>query len=205
MGTFVKSDIRLLAMAMCIAFLPMAAHAADWQPVEKIKTYAVAGTSGAELYDSIGERGPLLGPNVRAIAHTDFKLTWTRKYESQPDGACAITANIPKVIITYTLPKPSAQLPASTRRSWQHFIAGVEAHERVHGQFIKDMVKEIEAMSVGFSMPEDPKCSRIRVELTKRLGEISKKQQQRNRDFDKVELSDGGNLQQLVIKLVREE
>ena len=205
MGTFVKSDIRLLAMAMCIAFLPMAAHAADWQPVETIKTYAVAGTSGAELYDSIGERGPLLGPKVRAIAHTDFKLTWTRKYEPQPDGACAITVNIPKVIITYTLPKPSAQLPASTRRSWQHFIAGVEAHERVHGQFIKDMVKEIEAMSVGFSMPDDPKCSRIRVELTKRLGEISKKQQQRNRDFDKVELSDGGNLQQLVIKLVREE
>ena len=204
MGTFVKSDIRLLAMAMCIAFLPMAAHA-DWQPVETIKTYAVAGTSGAELYDSIGERGPLLGPKVRAIAHTDFKLTWTRKYESQPDGACTITVNIPKVIITYTLPKPSAQLPASTRRSWQHFIAGVEAHERVHGQFIKDMVKEIEAMSVGFSMPDDPKCSRIRVELTKRLGEISKKQQQRNRDFDKVELSDGGNLQQLVIKLVREE
>lgn len=204
MGTFVKSDIRLLAMAMCIAFLPMAAHA-DWQPVETIKTYAVAGTSGAELYDSIGERGPLLGPKVRAIAHTDFKLTWTRKYEPQPDGACTITVNIPKVIITYTLPKPSAQLPASTRRSWQHFIAGVEAHERVHGQFIKDMVKEIEAMSVGFSMPDDPKCSRIRVELTKRLGEISKKQQQRNRDFDKVELSDGGNLQQLVIKLVREE
>ena len=204
MGTFVKSDIRLLAMAMWIAFLPMAAHA-DWQPVETIKTYAVAGTSGAELYDSIGERGPLLGPKVRAIAHTDFKLTWTRKYEPQPDGACTITVNIPKVIITYTLPKPSAQLPASTRRSWQHFIAGVEAHERVHGQFIKDMVKEIEAMSVGFSMPEDPKCSRIRVELTKRLGEISNKQQQRNRDFDKVELSDGGNLQQLVIKLVREE
>lgn len=204
MGTFVKSDIRLLAMAMSIAFLPMAAHA-DWQPVETIKTYAVAGTSGAELYDSIGERGPLLGPKVRAIAHTDFKLTWTRKYEPQPDGACTITVNIPRVIITYTLPKPSAQLPASTRRSWQHFIAGVEAHERVHGQFIKDMVKEIEAMSVGFSVPDDPKCSKIRVELTKRLGEISKKQQQRNLDFDKVELSDGGNLQQLVLKLVREE
>jgi len=178
---------------------------ADWQPVEIIKTYAITGTSGAELYDSIGERGPLLGPKVRAIAHTDFKLTWTRKYEPQPDGACMITVNIPKVIITYTLPKPSARLPASTRRSWQKFIAGVEAHERVHGGFIKDMVKEIETMSVGFSVPDDPKCSRIRVELTKRLGEISKKERQRNVDFDKVEFSDGGNLQQLVLKLVREE
>lgn len=191
-------------MALFVAFLPMMAHA-DWQPVEIIKIYAITGTSGAQLYDSIGERGPLLGPKVRAIAHTDFKLTWTRKYEPQPDGACTITVNIPKLIITYTLPKPVRQLPAQTRRSWQKFITGVEAHERVHGGYIKDMVKEIEAMSVGFSVPDDPKCSKIRVELTKRLGEISKKERQRNVDFDKVEFSDGGNLQQLVHKLVREE
>lgn len=204
MGKFVTSDIRLLAVVMGIVFSPMAAHA-EWKPVETIKTYAIGGTTGAELYDSIGERGPLLGPKVRAIAHTDFKLTWTRKYEPRPDGACTITVNIPKVIITYTLPKPSTQLSVSTRRSWQKFIAGVEAHERVHGGFIKDMVKEIEAMSVGFSVPDDPKCSKIRVELTKRLGEISKRERQRNVDFDKVEFSDGGNLQQLVLKLVREE
>jgi len=204
MGKFVTSDIRLLAVAMGIVFWPMAAHA-EWKPVETIKTYAITGTSGAELYDSIGERGPLLGPKVRAIAHTDFKLTWTRKYEPQPDGACTITVNIPKVIITYTLPKPTGQLPAQTRRSWQKFIAGVEAHERVHGGYIKDMVKEIGAVSVGFSVPDDPKCSKIRVELTKRLGEISKRERQRNVDFDKAEFSDGGNLQQLVLKLVREE
>lgn len=204
MGKFVKSAIRLSAMALFVAFLPMMAHA-DWQPVEIIKTYAITGTSGAQLYDAIGERGPLLGPKVRAIAHTDFKLTWTRKYEPQPDGACMITVNIPKLIITYTLPKPVRQLPAQTRRSWQKFITGVEAHERVHGGYIKDMVKEIEAMSVGFSVPDDPKCSKIRVELTKRLGEISKKERQRNVDFDKVEFSDGGNLQQLVLKLVLEE
>lgn len=204
MRTLVTADFRLLAVAMCVASLPMTARA-EWQAVEKVKTYAITGTSGRELYDSIGERGPLLGPKVRAIAHTDFKLTWTRKYEPQPDGACMITANIPKLIITYTLPKPSAQLPVSTRKSWQTFIAGVEAHERVHGGFIKDMVKEIEAVSVGFSVPDDPKCSKIRVELTKRLGEISNKERQRNSDFDKVEFSDGGNLQQLVLKLVKEE
>lgn len=204
MGNFVKSEIALRIMAVGIALWPVAAHA-DWRPVETIKTYAIAGTSGAELYDSIGERGPLLGPKVRVIAHTDFKLTWTRKYEPQPDGACTITVNIPKVVITYTLPKAPAQLPAQIRKSWQTFIVGVEAHERVHGGYIKDMVKEIEAMSVGFSVPDDPKCSKIRVELTKRLGEISKRERQRNVDFDKVEFSDGGNLQQLVLKLVREE
>ncbi len=204
MRMLVTVNFRLLAVAMCIASLPMTARA-EWQAVEKVKTYAITGTSGRELYDSIGERGPLLGPKVRAIAHTHFKLTWTRKYEPQPDGVCMITANVPKLIITYTLPKPSAQLPPSTRKSWQKFIAGVEAHERVHGGFIKDMVKEIEAVSIGFSVPDDPKCSKIRVELTKRLGEISNKERRRNSDFDKVEFSDGGNLQQLVLKLVKEE
>lgn len=204
MGTFVKVVIRSIVAALCIAPFPMAAHA-DWQAAETIKTYAISGTSGRELYDSIGERGPLLGPKIRAIAHTDFKLTWTRKYEPQPDGACTITVNIPKLVISYTLPKPSSQLSATVRKSWQKFIAGVEAHERVHGGYIKDMVREIEAMSVGFSVPDDPKCSKIRVELTKRLGEISNKERQRNSEFDKVEFSDGGNLQQLVLKLVKEE
>ncbi|NTI45026.1 DUF922 domain-containing protein [Agrobacterium rhizogenes] len=198
------TSIRFCVLAIGFALLPMVAQA-EWQAIEKVQAYAIAGKSGAELYDSIGERGPFLGGKTRAIAHTDFKLTWTRKYEPQPDGACMITVNIPKLIITYTLPKPSAQLTGATRRSWQHFIAGVEAHERVHGGFIKDMVKEIEAMSVGFSVPNDPKCSTIRVELTKRLGEISKSERQRNSDFDKVEFSDGGNLQQLVLKLVREK
>jgi len=191
-------------MAIHMVFLAPAARA-EWRPVETVRTYAIAGNSGAELYDSIGERGPSLGGGARAIAHTDFKLTWTRRYEPQPDGACTIAVNIPRLVITYTLPKAPAKLPASTRRSWRGFIAGVAAHERAHGGMIVDMVREIEAASVGMTVADDPKCSRIRVELTKRLGALSDKQRQRGRDFDKAELSDGGNLQQLVLKLVREE
>jgi len=198
-----KAGVRLCLLVACLASLPVVAHA-QWQAVEQVKTYAIAGKSGAELYESIGARGPEVGSKVRAIAYTGFKLTWTRKYEPQ-QGACVLVSAQPKLTITYTLPKPAEQLPPTTRRSWESFIAGVYKHERVHGDMIKDMVKEIEAASVGLSAADDPDCRKIRADLMTRLSGISNKQRQRSRDFDKAELSDGGNLQQLVLGLVREQ
>lgn len=166
-----------------------------------MRPYSISGKTGAELYESIGERGPKAGVTGRVIAHTTFKLTWTRKYETQ-GNACVITTNRPKLIITYTLPKPAGVLPAAVKSRWETFVSGVAAHERVHGNTIKDMVREIEAMSIGLTVADDPDCKKIRVELTRRLGQISAKQRQRGRDFDKVEMGDGGNIQQLILKLV---
>jgi len=187
-------------LAAAFASLPAAALAEGWQAVEEVRPYAISGTSGAALYESIGARGPEVGAG-RVIAHTTFKLTWTRKYEPQ-GNACVIVANRPKLIITYTLPKPASELPAAVDSSWQAFISGVAAHERVHGVTIKEMVKEIEATSIGLTVADDPDCKKIRVELTRRLGEISMRQRQRGRDFDKIEMGDGGNIQQLILKLV---
>lgn len=187
-------------LAVFFVSVPVVALA-EWQAIEEVRPYSISGMSGAELYESIGERGPGVGDNGRAIAHTTFKLTWTRKYEPQ-GNVCVIVTNRPKLIITYTLPKPSAELPPAVESSWEAFIAGVQAHERVHGETIKDMVKEIEAMSVGLTVADDRDCRKIRIELTRRLGEISQRQRQRGRDFDRVELGEGGNIRQLILKLV---
>ncbi|WP_139353954.1 DUF922 domain-containing Zn-dependent protease [Sinorhizobium sp. A49] len=188
-------------MMLCTFSLPSMAHA-EWQAVEKTRTYAISGQTGAELYASIGERGPKVGGLVRAIAHTDFKLTWTRKYEPQANNACTLVTAKPKLIITYTLPKPSKPLQGAMAQNWETFISGVRSHELVHGDFIKDLVKAIEMTSVGLSVDADPNCRKIRAELTRRLGELSVAQRQRSRDFDRVELSDGGNIHQLILKLV---
>jgi predicted secreted Zn-dependent protease len=187
----------LLALGL---MLPAAASATGWQPSEEVKAYAITGRTGMELYRSIGERGPQAGPG-RVIAHTTFKLTWTRKYEQQ-GNACTLTFAKPKLAIIYTLPKAPIDLPAATKASWDSFIAGVRTHERWHGETIIEMVKEIETLSNGFSVPDDPGCKKIRPELTVRLGELSNKQRQRGRDFDRVEMSEGGNIQQLILKLV---
>ncbi|WP_438754021.1 DUF922 domain-containing Zn-dependent protease [Pararhizobium sp. O133] len=195
----VKTAARVSILLCSLLILPFSAHA-EWQAVEKVQTYSIQGKTGAELYTSIGERGPGTGL-VRAIAHTSFKLTWTRKYEPQ-GGGCTIVTNKPKLIITYTLPKPTGKLPSSTAAKWQTFIAGVQAHERVHGDHIKDMVEAIEVMSVGLHVPDDPGCRKIRTELTTRLGALSREQRQKSRDFDSVELSNGGNVHQLILNLM---
>lgn len=192
--------VRLWLLAACFASSPVIAHA-GWQAVEKEQPYAIKGKSGAELYASIGEKGPKVGGMVRAIAHTNFKLTWSRKYERQGD-ACTLVSARPKLTITYTLPKPAEQLPVAAQKNWDTFIAGVRSHEVVHGDMIKDLVKAIETSTVGMSMPDDPECKKIRTELTKRLAELSLAQRQRSRDFDRAELSDGGNIHQLILTLV---
>ena len=195
-----KIDVRLCLLAACFAFPPMDARA-EWQAVEKIQPYAIAGRSGAELYASIGERGPKAGGLGRAIAHTNFKLTWTRKYEVQGD-ACVLVSARPKLIITYTLPKPSEPLAVDTKKNWEAFSAGVHKHELVHGDHIKDMVKKIEAATVGLTVPADRDCKKIKTEMTTRLGALSRAQRQQSRDFDRMELSDGGNIHQLILALV---
>ncbi|MGO4567160.1 DUF922 domain-containing Zn-dependent protease [Rhizobium sp. 2YAF20] len=186
----------------CVALLPVAARA-DWQAVEKVETYAIVGKTGPELYASIGERGPKIGNNIRVIAHTNFKLTWSRNYQADA-GACTLVSVRPNLVITYTLPKPVERLPTAMARKWETFIAGVRSHEHVHGSFIKDMVRKIELATAGLSVPDDPKCQKIRVELTRRLSEISQFREQQNRDFDRTELGNGGNVQQLILALVNE-
>jgi predicted secreted Zn-dependent protease len=199
-GPRMKSS--LLALLLSTMLLPPEIALAEWRPVEQEKTYTVSGNSGAELYAAIGEHGPKVGGlPLGAIAHTSFKLTWTRKYEPR-DGGCVIAVNRPKLIITYVLPKLAGKPPQSVRQEWETFIEGVRDHEKVHGRMIVEMVKEIEAISVGMSVPNDPDCKAIRQELTRRLAEISQNQRRRSRDFDKVELSEGGNIHQLILRLV---
>ena len=196
----------MVSRILCGLFAAIAASApatarADWKPVEKVEAYSVSGTSGPELYASIGERGPKAGIG-RAIAFTNFKLTWSRDYQPQPDGACTLVSARPKLIISYHLPKSSEKLPEPIATNWKVFIDGVRRHERVHGEMIVAMVKEIETFSVGLSAPDDPNCKKIRARLQERLAQISQRQRQKSRDFDKVELSDGGAVHQLILNLV---
>ncbi len=193
-----KAILKICLSALIPWSLPIAASA-EWQAVEKVQTYSITGKTGAELYQSIGERAPSLGSG-RTIAHTSFKLTWTRQYVPQ-DGACTLVSAVPKLVINYTLPKPSAKLSTVVRESWEVFVAGVRKHELVHGGSIRQMVKEIEQTSIGLSASDDPDCKKIRIELTKRLSEISLRQRQRDAEFDRAELSKGGNIQQLILTL----
>lgn len=191
---------RALAVTAALIGAPAAAHA-DWKPVERVETYRVSGRTGIDLYRSIGENGPNVGVG-RAIAYTDFKLLWSRDYRPQPDGSCKLVTARPSLTITYRLPKASGNLPAATQQAWKTFLEGIAAHEKVHGDIIVDMVRQIEAVSVGLSAPADPECKKVREALQSRLGPLSQEQRRRSRDFDREEMRDGGNVHRLILALV---
>lgn len=185
-----------------VPLLAVAAPAAraDWKPTQKVETYAISGQTGGELYESIGRNGPEIG-STRVVAYTTFDLKWTRRYVPS-GGGCTITVNRPHLVILTRLPKPTGKLPADTQARWERFIDGIRAHEAVHGEHIMDMVKAIEAYSVGLRVENDPGCKQIRVVLTERLKALSEEQRRRSNEFDKVEMSAGGNVHRLILALV---
>jgi predicted secreted Zn-dependent protease len=192
--------MRELALAASVFLGACPVAAADWVPVDQTVPYAIHGKSGIALYRSIGEHGPKAGSG-RAIATTTFKLTWSRNYVNE-NGGCRLASARPRLIIITRLPKPADRLPPLTQKLWDTFIAGIRAHEKVHGDIITDMVRKIEAASVGLSMPDDPKCSKVRAELTRRLSALSQEQRRKSREFDRVEMGQGGNVHQLILALV---
>lgn len=194
---------RGTCLALALALLPASPAilaAAELRPIEKIETYPVSGSTGAELYASIGENGPELG-SVRTVAHTSFRLTWKRDYQNR-GGDCVLATAVPTLVITTVLPKARGTLKGPVKDSWQTFVDGVAAHERVHARYIVDMVGEIEKATVGLAVADDPQCQKIRRQMQPVLGEISRAERQKQRDFDRTEFSDGGNVHQLILQLV---
>ena len=180
-----------------------AGSAFAFTPVEQVKNYAVTGQSGSELYASIGARGPVISDGRRTIAHTTFKLTWQRDYRPQADGSCVLARAKPKLIITYTLPKPQGSMPGPVASNWKRFADGLAAHEKIHGQQIIEMVEKIETFSTGLRAEADPKCQKVRAALQAQLKIISDERVALSRNFDKTEMGAGGNIQKLVFMLIK--
>lgn len=192
--------VRLAAVAaMLLVTLPAEA---DIRPREVVKTYAISGTTGLELYKSIGERGPRLrGGITSAIAKTDFDLKWGRDYER--DGNDCVLAEVrPFLTITYTLPKPSANLAPDVAARWRIFIEGMRAHESVHGKYVTEMAQEIYDTTLGFRQSNDPGCKKIRQSIQVPLKAAFTRYKARNRAFEQSEMSNGGNIHQLILGLV---
>jgi len=189
----VAATAGLLACAQALA--------QDWKATEIVKPYAVSGTTGIALYESIGAKGPSTSLGSRAIAHTTWDLKWSRKYEPQADGSCRLVAAKPFLTITYTLPR-AGKLAEPTAGLWKTFVDGIATHEKVHGKMIREMVDGIIAATIGLTVPADPKCQKIRKEIETPLIAARDAYRAKSRDFDKVEMSEGGNVHRLILGLV---
>jgi len=183
-----------LFVSMVAAF-PAAGQ--EWQATEKVAHYPVNGTTPMALYQSVGERGPKLSLG-RVIAHTTFKLTWQRDYQQQ-GAACVLATAKPKLVVTYTLPKPAQKLPSDVAAKWDAFYEGIVAHEKLHGEFMRDLTQQIQDVSIGLRHENDPGCQKVRAALQAQLKPISDAHVARHSAYDRVEMSPGGAVHQLIL------
>ncbi len=191
----------VIRTAAIMLFLALPAHA-DIRATEVEKTYSISGTTGLELYQSIGAHGPRIrGGLSSAIAKTDFDLKWGRDY-IRDGNDCVLAAARPFLTITYTLPKPAQPLAPDLAARWRVFIAGIRAHEAVHGEYVVNMAQDIYDTTVGFRQPNDPNCKTIRDAIQAPLKAAFVRYKARNRAFEQSEMSDGGNIHRLILGLV---
>lgn len=189
----------LASLALAVAGTP--SFSAEWKPSEKIVTYPITGATGMQLYLSIGDKGPVVGGGVRTIAHTTFKLLWSRDYQRR-GTACVLASARPSLTITYTLPKPDGRLAPALKARWDTFMAGIRKHEAVHGVHIREMTREIERFSLGLEVQNDPDCKKIRADVLAKVKSLEAGRIAQDAEFDRVEMSDGGNVQRLILALV---
>ena len=196
-----RNSIRTALLGtLCLAALPAQA---EIRPNFVEKTYAVTGTTGAALYRSIGERGPAGKSGAgRAVARTDFDLKWGRDYVRDGD-ACVLKAARSFLTITYTLPEPAGPLPPDVARRWAAFIAGIRAHEAVHGRYVAEMAREIYDTTVGFRQENDPGCTAIRDAIQAPLKQAYARYRAKNRAFEQSEMARNGPIHRLILELVQ--
>ena len=199
------SDVwAMLRFFSCFSFAltAVAAHAADWQPTERTEPYAIAGTTPLALYQSIGERGPKTAIGTRAIAVTEWELLWRRDYQRQGSG-CVLASALPFLTIIYKLPKPASNLSAEVSSRWRTFATGIKAHEEVHGVLLQAMTSTIIRETVGLTTAQDDgNCNGLRAKVLEKVKVAYDDYRRDSAEFDRIEMSRGGNVQKLVLGLI---
>ncbi len=190
-----KASRRIGAALAGLALLFPIQVRADTIPVSE-QTYAISGTTGIELYRSIGENGP-----TGAIAETRFKLTWKRLFDEE-GGACSLIRFRPEITITIHLPKPSQKLDPYMQAKWDRFISGIRTHEMQHVRMIREMVPATEASVKGARVENDKTCAKVKKEVSRRIDLMLAGYKAKSRDFDREELTNGGNVHSLILALV---
>ena len=169
---------------------------------ERTTTYAINGVTGMSLYKSMSARGPRHGFLSRAIAQTSYKIEWDADVHAR-GRACSVVSARPTLSITYAYPQPSQKLSPKVQRAWNRFMAGVRKHEQMHGRLAKDMTAAAARAVKGLRIANDPSCRRVRQEVKKRAEKIYQTYEARQEKFDRDEHRDGGNIDRLILALIK--
>ena len=195
------SLIAVSAAIACVALSPSASHAAGGV-TSKTTYYSIPGANGMQLYLSMVKRGPRHGLLSRAIAQTSYRVAWDAQVE-WANGVCRVTSARPTLSITYAYPKPTERISPQVKARWNRFMAGVRRHEETHGRLARQMVDAAYKSVRGLKIAGDTSCRKTQREMKRRANATYALYEARQVRFDEVEHRDGGNIDRLILALIK--
>ncbi|MBZ9795804.1 DUF922 domain-containing protein [Mesorhizobium sp. ES1-4] len=193
------TSLTLLAAACVLSCLSDAS--AGTKLVVHVRSYDVAGNTGADLIEAMDRQGPKHGYMTRAIAETGYTVHWDLDISRQ-DGICHLRQANGTLDLTYTFPRlsPTSQ---GLRKRWDRFMAGVRKHEHTHGRIAKEMMGATETALTGLERPDNWFCTGTHLEARRRINTIYAEYEAKQNAFDAREHRSGGHVEHLVATLIK--
>lgn len=193
--------LAVLAAFLCALSVAATVHARPKVTV-KTKHYDVRGKTGAEVLRQINRKGPRHGFLVRAIAQTQYTLSYGfETVQSAKD--CRIRKVRVKMDIVYVYPRLKGKVSKNLNRRWKRFLNGVRVHEEVHGKLAKQMAAATEKTLLATRVKGKRGCRKIKRVAKRNADKVFKKYERMQVTFDKKEHRDKGNVERLVVALVK--
>lgn len=192
-------SLTLLAVAGTLPGIAMAGS----KVVTHIRTYDIEGESGRALIEAMDKSGPKHGFLTRAIAQTSYTVDWDFDLKAKAD-VCHLKRANATLDMTYMYPRVTTPMSPALRKRWQRFFAGVRAHEQMHGRIARQGIAAGERAVAGLAVANDPHCIKTRREAQRRVDAIYDEYEAKQVVFDQREHREGGRVEVLVAKLVKE-
>ncbi|RTL93397.1 MAG: DUF922 domain-containing protein [Hyphomicrobiales bacterium] len=194
-----RTGLAILAAA-CV--LSCGAAAAGTKLTVHVRSYDVAGRTGAELVEAMDGLGPRHGHATRAIAETGYTVHWKLDV-TRDDGICRLRQANGTIDLTYTFPRRISPSGPALSKRWERFMAGVRQHEHTHGRIAKQMMRATDTALAGLERPDNWFCTGLRWDARRRIDAIYADYEARQNAFDAREHRDGGHVDRLVHALIK--
>ena len=193
------SSLTMLAIASLLSCAPAAS--ASTKIAVHVRTYDVAGKTGAALVEAMDRLGPRHGYTARAIAETGYTVHWELDV-TRTDGVCRLRQADGKIDLTYTFPRRTSPADPALSKRWGRFLAGVYKHEHTHGHIAMRMMRATERALAGLERPDNWFCTNLRWEARRRINTTYAKYEVKQNAFDGREHRNGGHVEHMVEALI---
>ncbi len=187
---FVANRITaFLCFAICMLSVSMGEANARLIINEQTKTYNVSGKSGKQVHAKFGRRGPWKMRRKHAIAATQRKFDFKNIKIVKRGNKCVFAKMDIYLSLTYYYPNWINKSSASkkTQRLWGSFMRELVRHEKTHGKFFKETLRQFEKELVRISRKSFKSCRQMNAIALRKLETIYKKGEVRHLAFDRRE------------------